>query len=247
MVGTRSIQVCVCELIHLPETSTASPSPPFPRYRDYDEISRSDTPDQVKKSPVGHHSVPPKPKPRRDGHQTRLWDVLRGHLGAGSVQLPPKPPTPHEDLQVGFGGPLSYADTQIRPNPGDTLVRDSNGCRGGRRGGRGPDFETTPAGVVSRECQKRGFNPEWHGRHAANGMFQCSVNINGTMISCGRDLFPNAQMAKDAVAYKALDYIRTCPIRQSHNSSTLPQRGYSVSFLNAAEGATIGGPKANNE
>lgn len=238
MVGARSINVYIYELIRLPVLgSQATSSPPFPRY--YNDTSCNDAPIKVEKCLVGHHSIPNIMKPNRDGHQTKLRAALRGHHGDGDEKLFPKPPTPRADLKIGAKDCLPYDRVQTKPEPGDTKAPLVNGRQSVRRSGRGPEFEITPGGVLSMECQKRGFNPEWNGRRTANGMFYCSVNLNGVVIESGRTLFPTVQMAKEVVAYKALAYIRTCPGGSRCKPSTSPHPRDSVRLLNVVEERTV--------
>lgn len=97
-------------------------------------------------------------------------------------------------------------------------TRNSNGRDGNRNknnssrrinGTDGRDKLFTQTAILSTECQKRRFNPqftEW----SVQGKFFCSVNMNGIVLSSERG-FTTANDAKQAMARRALEEIKKQP------------------------------------
>lgn len=103
---------------------------------------------------------------------------------------------------------------------------------------------TTMAGVLSWECQKRGFNPKWYAQQGANGLFQCSVSLNGVLISPDGANYVTADMAKHEIAAKAIDTIRTWPVTKPRKSG-VSARNWDLVSPWAEE--TLGGLGLTNE
>ncbi|KAK1764764.1 hypothetical protein QBC33DRAFT_594261 [Phialemonium atrogriseum] len=74
--------------------------------------------------------------------------------------------------------------------------------------------------LLSTECQKRGFNPQWTAGEMRGGMFQCSVNLNGREIGPGPAFFATFEEAKREMASKALDIVKTWPVTKAPKPAT---------------------------
>jgi len=64
--------------------------------------------------------------------------------------------------------------------------------------------------LLSLECQKRRFNPQWEETSLPNGEFQCAVHLKEHRVSSIRT-FATASAAKQAIAYKAWNIVRRWP------------------------------------
>lgn len=72
--------------------------------------------------------------------------------------------------------------------------------------------------LLSLECQKRGFNPIFHGWATPDGGFKCSVSVNGTIVHDNHS-YDTAIEAKDSIAEKALKVARKLPYQKPANKS----------------------------
>ncbi|KAI1473378.1 hypothetical protein F4774DRAFT_423318 [Daldinia eschscholtzii] len=68
----------------------------------------------------------------------------------------------------------------------------------------------TPAMILSQECQKRRFNPQFKELHDGNGRFKCSVNLRGLVVA-DTSTYNNPFEAKSAISKKALLEVRKLP------------------------------------
>ncbi|KAK6949601.1 hypothetical protein Daesc_009684 [Daldinia eschscholtzii] len=68
----------------------------------------------------------------------------------------------------------------------------------------------TPAMLLSQECQKRRFNPQFKELHDGNGRFKCSVNLKGLVVA-DTSTYSNPFEAKSAISKKALLEVRKLP------------------------------------
>ncbi|KAI0845311.1 hypothetical protein F5Y00DRAFT_171379 [Daldinia vernicosa] len=90
----------------------------------------------------------------------------------------------------------------------------------GSRGSVGPEHAgnfpavdgkyVTPAMLLSQECQKRRFNPQFTEWHDRNGRCKCSVSLKGLIVSEMR-AYNTASEAKAAISKKALIEVRKLP------------------------------------
>lgn len=71
--------------------------------------------------------------------------------------------------------------------------------------------KTTYTAILSSECQKRRFNPQFIEWQTPEGLFQASVNLNGKKLIDSRT-FRTASDAKQALARRAVEHVRTLPI-----------------------------------
>ncbi|KAI0594678.1 hypothetical protein F4775DRAFT_606101 [Biscogniauxia sp. FL1348] len=72
------------------------------------------------------------------------------------------------------------------------------------------DWRTPPTAVLSKECQKRSFNPFFTEHVTRNGMFKYSVDLKGTILRSSRS-FPTAIEAKYDLAKQAVAHVRKMP------------------------------------
>ncbi|KXJ96125.1 hypothetical protein Micbo1qcDRAFT_192961 [Microdochium bolleyi] len=82
----------------------------------------------------------------------------------------------------------------------------------GRRRASGPDGGDkcqTQTALLSAECQKRRFNPQFR-EWSANGQYYCSVNLNGIVLNNSQG-YSTANEAKQALARRAVAEIRKIP------------------------------------
>jgi hypothetical protein len=76
-----------------------------------------------------------------------------------------------------------------------------------------PGFGTsTWTSILSAECQKRHFNPQFTEWINFDGTHQCVVDLNGIRVNDTRS-WSSAIDAKQELAYRAVEYIRKTPIR----------------------------------
>ncbi|KAI1076191.1 hypothetical protein F5B20DRAFT_336764 [Whalleya microplaca] len=87
---------------------------------------------------------------------------------------------------------------------------NGNGNVNGNDGKRGSDFGRTATAILSLECQKRKFNPQFKEWVTRDGDFKCSVNLNGKTLHDGRT-FTTAVAAKQALAKRAIEEVRKLP------------------------------------
>lgn len=71
--------------------------------------------------------------------------------------------------------------------------------------------KTTYTAILSSECQKRRFNPQFIEWQTPEGLYQASVNLNGKKLIDSRT-FRTATDAKQALARRAIEHVRTLPI-----------------------------------
>ncbi|KAM7186006.1 hypothetical protein V8F33_012069 [Rhypophila sp. PSN 637] len=72
----------------------------------------------------------------------------------------------------------------------------------------------TPTAVLSRECQRRHFNPEWKVYSTEGGRFGCDVKVGNTWIR-GKTTWKDIIAAKYAMAREALPAVRRMPVISS--------------------------------
>ena len=80
----------------------------------------------------------------------------------------------------------------------------------------GPAMPPTLFELLSRECQRRGFNPSWRERATRDGKFLCDVLLGDVLVAADRPADTPLQ-AKTAVAMKALLEIRLWPAPPGRN------------------------------
>ncbi|KAI0096314.1 hypothetical protein F4776DRAFT_658641 [Hypoxylon sp. NC0597] len=130
-----------------------------------------------------------------------------------SFTLPPAPP--HPELPPGLHGllgmnlPLGEAagDGTHRRRYARSLPPQAPAVAGAS-GNRG--HQATDVSLLSRECQKRGFNPHFHEWVTASGNFMCSVDIRGQMVS-GIEEYSSLVKAKNGIAKRALSIVKGMP------------------------------------
>ncbi|KAI1871135.1 hypothetical protein JX265_006175 [Neoarthrinium moseri] len=81
------------------------------------------------------------------------------------------------------------------------------------RGGDGKGFPNAPpyTALLSAECQRRRFNPQFNEWITMDGQFQCSVTLKGKIMHDMRK-WNSPIEAKQALAKRAVDYVRTLPL-----------------------------------
>lgn len=90
----------------------------------------------------------------------------------------------------------------------------SNGrdaSRGANQGTGRSGYRTTWTAILSAECQKRRFNPQFHEWVAPDGDFRCSVSLDGFTLYGTRG-YPTATEAKQALAESAIQHVRLKPV-----------------------------------
>ncbi|KAI1647672.1 uncharacterized protein F4817DRAFT_97661 [Daldinia loculata] len=96
------------------------------------------------------------------------------------------------------------------------LAQDQSGSQGGvepEHAGNCPTVDgkfVTPAMLLSQECQKRRFNPQFTEWHDRNGRCKCSVSLKGLIVTDMR-AYDTASEAKAAISRKALTEVRKLP------------------------------------
>ncbi|KAH8195525.1 hypothetical protein TruAng_010310 [Truncatella angustata] len=134
-------------------------------------------------------------------------------------------------------GPITYPATTAAsaaanlPRPmSQVLMPLPNGAanhdKGGREwvhdrysGGKGARAPVHTAGtltqpwtsILSSECQKRRFNPQFDEWINPDGTYQCTVDLNGRVLNDSR-CWSSALDAKQALSRRAVDYIRKLPL-----------------------------------
>ncbi|KAJ8126366.1 hypothetical protein O1611_g7272 [Lasiodiplodia mahajangana] len=76
--------------------------------------------------------------------------------------------------------------------------------------GGGTQHHPLATARLSAQCQLRRFNPKWH-ETSGQGGFKCSVQLINKIIH-GEHAYPTPNEAKQAVAEKALVYVRHLPV-----------------------------------
>ncbi|KXX83159.1 hypothetical protein MMYC01_200357 [Madurella mycetomatis] len=108
----------------------------------------------------------------------------------------------------GFGPSMmslpAAASSQIRATPTVASVANSS-------------YRPSPIQTLSRECQRRGFNPAWHEMQLPNGSFTCNVRLQDRLIRSNK-LFKDPVAAKTAVAKKAIRAIWTGGNKFNHEA-----------------------------
>ncbi|KAI0106748.1 hypothetical protein F4814DRAFT_455369 [Daldinia grandis] len=101
----------------------------------------------------------------------------------------------------------------VPPQGPSDLAQDRSGSQGGvelEHTGNGPAVDgkfVTPAMILSQECQKRRFNPQFTEWHDHNGRCRCSVNLKGLVVA-EMGAYDTASEAKAAISRKALVEVR---------------------------------------
>ncbi|KAI0006582.1 hypothetical protein F4779DRAFT_644095 [Xylariaceae sp. FL0662B] len=125
---------------------------------------------------------------------------------------------PYPDL-----GRVASMPTQVKAKEVEAIKRTGNGNdngygygSGGNGGKVGGDTRNTAvrtaAAILSGECQKRGFNPQFHGWITREGDFKCSITLkHGKTVHDDRT-FKTAVDAKQALAKRAVEEVRKLPL-----------------------------------
>lgn len=79
----------------------------------------------------------------------------------------------------------------------------------------------TPTMALSRECQKRGFNPEWFSKTTNEGRICVDVGLGGTLVK-GLSSHANSQEAKYATSKLALNVVQGMPYSGNIGSRSQP-------------------------
>ncbi|KAI1109748.1 hypothetical protein F5Y14DRAFT_391566 [Nemania sp. NC0429] len=105
--------------------------------------------------------------------------------------------------------------TGLRPTIGET--RGSSGHQP-MKGGRDTQNHPVATARLSAQCQLRHFNPKWQETVGPKG-FKCSVQLRDKVIH-GDHAYPTPNDAKQAVAEKALGFVRRLPRYESAQKGT---------------------------
>ncbi|KAI2626018.1 hypothetical protein GGS26DRAFT_187793 [Hypomontagnella submonticulosa] len=123
---------------------------------------------------------------------------------------PPPPPTPYEG--AASMGALPELPALENPPPLPQAVAAHHPPTTGRSG------KTKPM-LLSEECQKRGFNPRFHGWIDSQGKTHCSVEVKGVVYKAPRG-FNTLPEAKNVAAKRALPVVRKMPMRGARPVAT---------------------------
>ncbi|KAK4241853.1 hypothetical protein C8A03DRAFT_30022 [Achaetomium macrosporum] len=182
--------------------------PPFPRAL-YQVGCHRETPTPHRPSAMttgpSTYRMPPGPNPVLGTPQHRF----RGLVGAPAEQ--------GRNRRLGF--PIEHSRlTSPNTNPiaAPTAPRSISG-------GAVAQFPGVVA-LLSRECQRRGFNPKWELNEVNDG-FACDVWLLDQRVTGDRRTFPSAQEAKRAIAPRALAVVRSWPVDRHKNTQDLEQKG----------------------
>ncbi|KAI1761753.1 hypothetical protein GGR53DRAFT_533206 [Hypoxylon sp. FL1150] len=89
-----------------------------------------------------------------------------------------------------------------------------------------PQFQRpTNSCKLSRECQKRSFNPTFHGWSTEDGKFKCSVTVKDKVIYDSAS-YRSTVDAKEAIAKQALHVVRKMPLPHGANKSKAAYEGH---------------------
>ncbi|KAF3057383.1 hypothetical protein GL218_06048 [Daldinia childiae] len=128
---------------------------------------------------------------------------------ATTATIPKRPILSRPVFGIGHGA-------TVPPQGPFDLAQDQSGSQGGVEPeyvGNCPAVEgkfVTPAMLLSQECQKRRFNPQFTEWHDRNGRCKCSVNLKGLIVADVR-AYDTASEAKTAISRKALIEVRKLP------------------------------------
>ncbi|OTA85991.1 hypothetical protein M434DRAFT_35939 [Hypoxylon sp. CO27-5] len=78
--------------------------------------------------------------------------------------------------------------------------------------------QVSDASRLSKECQKRGFNPQFREWRTKSGYFKCSVEINGQTVSGIKERYYSAGKAKAEAAKQGLSIINMMPYHKRDDS-----------------------------
>ncbi|KAI0383483.1 hypothetical protein F5Y04DRAFT_278660 [Hypomontagnella monticulosa] len=187
-------------LFGMPTMQTELPSAPSSYQKGPDDI-------KVEPAPVKGFSLPLQSGPARAPNVTMPQSSATpaNPYGAGGWHLTPPPPPPSTPF-AGTSNMATIPDLgkakNLLPRSREATAHHHSSSRCGK---------PNPA-LLSGECQKRGFNPQFHEWMDSNGKFHCSVNIKDMVYKSPRGFNTWAE-AKDAVAKRALLDVRKMPMR----------------------------------
>ncbi|ORY55860.1 uncharacterized protein BCR38DRAFT_121460 [Pseudomassariella vexata] len=102
---------------------------------------------------------------------------------------------------------------------GNRATNINAGRTGGTNGnGNGDNWTPTWTSILSAECQKRRFNPQFSEWQTPDGAFHASVNVNGFIVHDSRN-FKSASEAKQTLAKRALAHVRKTPAPKQSNGA----------------------------
>ncbi|GAB1309975.1 hypothetical protein MFIFM68171_00185 [Madurella fahalii] len=104
----------------------------------------------------------------------------------------------------------------------------------------------SPMQILSGECQRRGFNPEWQEMKLPDGRFTCNVRLRNRLIRSNK-LFDNPVAAKIAVAEKAVRAIWTWGSHFDDETRVVKRESEGPGNQSRASGASQSGLVAKQE
>ncbi|RYP56278.1 hypothetical protein DL771_012065 [Monosporascus sp. 5C6A] len=179
------------------------------------------------------------PSPEKGSGQDRFRQMMMNAPGFASASGPlasyamapapahgPVPPTSMNHYSTGYLMPSRPVSTVNPPAPGlsrllpmPTQVKtegakpDGSGSGTGRAANAGEDWRPSApssTAVLSTECQKRRFNPQFTEWVTRDGRYMCSVNLNGITLHDNRT-FGTALEAKQSLAKRAVAEVKKLP------------------------------------
>ncbi|KAI1262904.1 hypothetical protein F5Y18DRAFT_146203 [Xylariaceae sp. FL1019] len=141
-------------------------------------------------------------------------------LGPASLSLPPfapqsSVPSRSDDRTTKGAGAIVKKEPRSSPvalnKPAAHSQSGVEGNHGGQQGNKQHSAYhfIQPVERLSRESQKRGFNPQWIERHR-DSWYECDVLLKDDTVN-GDERSPTAQMAKQRCAIKALEFLKGVP------------------------------------
>lgn len=108
-------------------------------------------------------------------------------------------------------GPSSQKALNLNHMSFDISKQGSNSLKGSGRGPQRPLPGSPATQWLSYECQRRHFNPDIHVVQLADGTFNCSIVIQGQVVSSGM-AFADAHVARIHTASKAHKIVQKWPV-----------------------------------
>ena len=169
-------------IFYLAEPGQVASSPPFPRYSGYNEVATGTS---------GHDAFS-----NSDSGLQKVKTLVRDMSSA--LALRPKRSVPYPSRY-----PPVTGVNKLRPG----VTPDWITSELGQYYLNEHQIRAAPTQLLSFECQKRKFNPDFQAEVLNPQTFRCSVTVLDITVSCP-GTYSDAQAARQDAAYKALRIVR---------------------------------------
>jgi hypothetical protein len=172
-------------------------------------------------------------------HRVAVNPAIYPFIGMSSAMssLVPQPPF----FPMPQNGGYSSSSTTASNNVGgvDTgridANRSGNSAGGSHNSGSRDNNSPTWTSILSAECQRRRFNPQFTEWITSEGGYKTTVNLNGQVMHDSR-VYSTACEAKQAMAKRAIDYVRTLKVPENSSIKATERAKTEQEIMNRGRG-----------